>query len=134
MSEAKSTKEIDWNDPSVIRYHALKMKPKTIAQARRNMVKYLKESGKLQDYLLKRIEEEEVLYTNAMKEVSKESGAKRKKSLPRKSTRSTVKRQKMEEDAEKEDLKGYLDIVPRERVEKCDKSSIYKVTNCDWKT
>ncbi|GJY09570.1 hypothetical protein Tco_0377755 [Tanacetum coccineum] len=49
-----------------------------------------------------------------MKEVSKESGAKRKKSLPRKSTRSTVKRQKMEEDAEKEDLKGYLDIVPRE--------------------
>ncbi|GJZ08908.1 hypothetical protein Tco_0543191, partial [Tanacetum coccineum] len=32
MSEAKSTKKIDWNDPSVIRYHALKMKPKTIAQ------------------------------------------------------------------------------------------------------
>ncbi|GJZ99392.1 hypothetical protein Tco_0671943 [Tanacetum coccineum] len=30
MSEAKSTKEIDWNDPSVIRYHALKMKPKTV--------------------------------------------------------------------------------------------------------
>ncbi|GJZ26995.1 hypothetical protein Tco_0571248 [Tanacetum coccineum] len=30
-SEAKSTKEIDWNDPSVIRYHALKMKPKTVA-------------------------------------------------------------------------------------------------------
>ncbi|GJS98875.1 hypothetical protein Tco_0820045 [Tanacetum coccineum] len=52
-----------------------------------------------------------------MKEVSKESGAKRKKSLPRKSTRSTVKRQKMEEDAEKEDLKGYLDIVPREERE-----------------
>ncbi|GJU50927.1 putative ribonuclease H-like domain-containing protein [Tanacetum coccineum] len=45
MSEAKSTKEIDWNDPSVIRYHALKMKPKTVAQARRNMVKYLKNQG-----------------------------------------------------------------------------------------
>ncbi|GJS70405.1 hypothetical protein Tco_0703246 [Tanacetum coccineum] len=42
MSEAKSSKKIDWNDPSVIRNHALKMKPKTIAQARRNMVKYLK--------------------------------------------------------------------------------------------
>ncbi|GKF77211.1 hypothetical protein Tco_0229681, partial [Tanacetum coccineum] len=47
-----------------------------------------------------------------MKEVSKEFGAKRKKSRPRK--RRTVKRQKLEEDAEKEDLKGYLDIVPRE--------------------
>ncbi|GKC31867.1 hypothetical protein Tco_1039161 [Tanacetum coccineum] len=45
MSEAKSSKKIDWNDPSVIRYHALKMKPKTVAQARRNMVKYLKNQG-----------------------------------------------------------------------------------------
>ncbi|GKF31883.1 hypothetical protein Tco_0101681 [Tanacetum coccineum] len=31
MAEAKSTEKIDWNDPSVIRYHTLKMKPKTIA-------------------------------------------------------------------------------------------------------
>ncbi|GKB46314.1 hypothetical protein Tco_0897067 [Tanacetum coccineum] len=42
MFEAKSTKKIDWNDPLVIRYHALKMKPKIVAQARRNMIKYLK--------------------------------------------------------------------------------------------
>ncbi|GJW68690.1 hypothetical protein Tco_0123114 [Tanacetum coccineum] len=62
-----------------------------------------------------------------MKEVSKESGAKRKKSLPRKSTRSTVKRQKMEEDAEKEDLKGYLDIVPREMSQKEMAVQNYKV-------
>ncbi|GJW49200.1 hypothetical protein Tco_0090551 [Tanacetum coccineum] len=45
-------------------------------------------------------------------EVVKESVAKRKKSLPRK--RRIVKRQKLEEDAEKEELKGFLDIVPRE--------------------
>ncbi|GJW54526.1 hypothetical protein Tco_0098611 [Tanacetum coccineum] len=38
-------------------------------------------------------------------------GAKRKKSIPRKSTR---KRQRMEEDAEKEELKGFLDIIPKE--------------------
>ncbi|GKB33215.1 hypothetical protein Tco_0872616, partial [Tanacetum coccineum] len=52
MSEAKSTKKIDWNDPSVIRYHALKMKPKTVAQARRNMIKYLKNQGnyKISDF------------------------------------------------------------------------------------
>ncbi|GKE58058.1 hypothetical protein Tco_1497243, partial [Tanacetum coccineum] len=52
MSEAKSTKKIDWNDPSVIRYHALKMKPKTIAQARKNMIKYLKNQGnyKISDF------------------------------------------------------------------------------------
>ncbi|GKB52967.1 hypothetical protein Tco_0903720 [Tanacetum coccineum] len=132
-SEAKSTKEIDWNDPSVIRYHALKMKPKTVAQARRNMVKYLKNQGnyKISDFKgmsyneirpifekvwdfnqhiepmehgsekmksPEKIEEEDVDTQKEMKEVSKESGAKRKKSLPRKSTRSTVKRQKMEEE------------------------------------
>ncbi|GJT67882.1 hypothetical protein Tco_1019362 [Tanacetum coccineum] len=52
MDEAKSTKKIDWNDPSVIRYHALKMKPKTVAQARRNMIKYLKNQGnyKISDF------------------------------------------------------------------------------------
>ncbi|GJW50417.1 hypothetical protein Tco_0091768 [Tanacetum coccineum] len=32
MDEAESTKKIDWNDPSVLRYHTLKMKPKSIAQ------------------------------------------------------------------------------------------------------
>ncbi|GKD74210.1 hypothetical protein Tco_1332492, partial [Tanacetum coccineum] len=115
MSKAKSTKKIDWNDPSVIRYHALKMKPKTVAQARRNM--YIEpmdlEHGSEIMKSSKKIEEEDVDAQKKMKEVSKESGAKRK-NLPRKSTRSTVKRQKIEEDAEKEDLKGYLDIVPRE--------------------
>ncbi|GJU21746.1 ribonuclease H-like domain-containing protein [Tanacetum coccineum] len=169
MSEAKSTKEIDWNDPSVIRYHALKMKPKTVAQARRNMVKYLKNQGnyKISDFKrmsyneirpifekvwdfnqhiepiehgsekmksLEKIEEEDVDTQKEMKEVSKESGAKRKKSLPRKSTRSTVKRQKMEEDAEKEDLKGYLDIVPREEVAEDVESLSTKYPIVDWKT
>ncbi|GKB49433.1 hypothetical protein Tco_0900186 [Tanacetum coccineum] len=52
MAESKSTKKIDWNDPSVIRYHTLKMKPKTVAQARRNMIKYLKNQGnyKISDF------------------------------------------------------------------------------------
>ncbi|GKA80542.1 hypothetical protein Tco_0787234, partial [Tanacetum coccineum] len=126
MAEAKSTKKIDWNDPSVIKYHSLKMKPKPVAQARRNMIKYLKNQG---NYKIKhgsekqkspekekspeKIVEEEVDTQEEMKEVVKEPGAKRKKSIPRKSTR---KRQKLEEDAEKEELKGFLDIIPREEV------------------
>ncbi|GJW86308.1 hypothetical protein Tco_0161648 [Tanacetum coccineum] len=135
MFEAKSSKKIDWNDPSVIRCHALKMKPKTVAQARKNMVKYLKNQGnyKISDFKgmsyndiraifkkvwdfnqriepmdveheseklksPKKIKEETV--DTQKEEVSKASGAKRKKSLSRKSTRS--KRQKMEEDPEKQ--------------------------------
>ncbi|GJU28680.1 hypothetical protein Tco_1167301 [Tanacetum coccineum] len=171
MSEAKSSKKTDWNDPSVIRYHALKMKPKTVVQARRNMVKYLKNQGnyKISDFKgmsyneirpifekvwdfnqhiepmdlehgsermksPEKIEEEDVDTQKEMKEVSKESGAKRKKSLPRKSTRSTVKRQKMELDDEKEDLKGYLDIVPREDVAEDVESLSTKYPIVDWKT
>ncbi|GKC79466.1 hypothetical protein Tco_1130240 [Tanacetum coccineum] len=61
-----------------------------------------------------KIEEKDVDTQKEMKEVSKESGAKRKKSL--KGKRRTVKRQKLEEDAEKEELKGFLDIIPREDV------------------
>ncbi|GJY15342.1 hypothetical protein Tco_0385764 [Tanacetum coccineum] len=169
MSEAKSTKKIDWNDPSIIRYHALKMKPKTVAQARRNMVKYLKNQGnyKISDFkgmsynkirLIfekvwdfnqhiepmehgsekmkspEKIQEEDVDTQKEIKEVSKEPGAKRKKSLPRKSTRSTVKRQKMEEETEKEDLKGYLDIVPREEFAEDVESLSTKYPIVDWKT
>ncbi|GJU63767.1 hypothetical protein Tco_1245602, partial [Tanacetum coccineum] len=78
--------------------------------------------------------EEDVDTQKEMKEVSKESGAKRKKSLPRKSTRSTVKRQKMELDDEKEDLKGYLDIVPREDVAEDVESLSTKYPIVDWKT
>ncbi|GJZ80204.1 ribonuclease H-like domain-containing protein [Tanacetum coccineum] len=169
MSEAKSSKKIDWNDPSVIRYHAQKMKPKTVAQARRNMVKYLKNQGnyKINDFKgmpynevrpifekvwdfnqhiepmdhgsekmksPEKIEKEDVDTHKKMKEVSKESGAKRKKSIPRKSTRSSVKRQKMELDDEKEDLKGYLDIVPREVVAEDVESLSTKYPIMDWKT
>ncbi|GJY78851.1 hypothetical protein Tco_0484652 [Tanacetum coccineum] len=52
MSKAKTSKKINWNDPSVIRYHTLKMKPKTVAQARKNMIKYLKNQGnyKISDF------------------------------------------------------------------------------------
>ncbi|GJU48047.1 hypothetical protein Tco_1217602 [Tanacetum coccineum] len=166
MSEAKSTKKIDWNDPSVIRYHALKMKPKTIAQARRNMIKYLKNQGnyKISDFKgmsyneirpifekvwdfnqhiepmehgsekmksPEKIEEEDADTQKEMKEVVKESGAKRKKSLPRK--RRTVKRQKLEEDAEKEELKGFLDIIPREVVPIEVESLSTKFPIVDWK-
>ncbi|GKE01990.1 hypothetical protein Tco_1389973, partial [Tanacetum coccineum] len=122
MAEAKTSKKIDWNDPLVIRYHSLKMKPKTVAQARKNMIKYLKNQGnykisnfkemsyneirpifeKVWDFnqniepmdvehgsekkkSAEKMEEEDVATQKEMKEVSKETEAKRKKSIPRKS-------------------------------------------------
>ncbi|GJU37595.1 hypothetical protein Tco_1185949 [Tanacetum coccineum] len=156
MDEAKSTKKIDWNDPSVIRYHTQKMKPKTIAQARRNMIKYLKNQGnyKITDFKgmsyndirpifekvwdfnqnivpmdaehgsekqespakeksSEKVMEEEIGTQEELKQDVIEPVAKRKKSIPRKTTR---KRQKLEEDAEKDEIKGFLDIVLREEA------------------
>ncbi|GKB91566.1 hypothetical protein Tco_0963838 [Tanacetum coccineum] len=174
MDEAKTTKKIDWNDPSVIRYHSQKMKPKSIAQARRNMIKYLKNQGnfkitdfkgmsyneirpifeKLWDFNQKfvpmdaekgskkqkspekerspeKIVEEKVVTQEEKEEVVKEPGTKRKKSIPRKSTR---KRQKMEEDSEKEELKEFLDIIPREEVPIEVESISTKFPIVDWKS
>ncbi|GJS16781.1 hypothetical protein Tco_0411253 [Tanacetum coccineum] len=116
-SEPKTTKDIDWNDPSV-------KKMKDFKGMRYDEIRPIFEKSP------KKIEEEDVDTQKEMKEVSKESGEKRKKSLHRKSTRSTVKRQKMELDDEKEDLKGCLDIVPREDVE----SLSTKFPIVDWKT
>ncbi|GKA02357.1 hypothetical protein Tco_0675022 [Tanacetum coccineum] len=49
------SKGIDWNDPSVLRYHALKNKPMSIAQARRNMITYLKNQGGYKENYFKRM-------------------------------------------------------------------------------
>ncbi|GJV99851.1 hypothetical protein Tco_1555103 [Tanacetum coccineum] len=46
---------IDWNDPSLLRYHALKNKPVSIAQARRNMITYLKNQGGYKESYFNRI-------------------------------------------------------------------------------
>ncbi|GJX95985.1 hypothetical protein Tco_0351783 [Tanacetum coccineum] len=141
MEEAEATKKIDWNDPSVLRYHSLKMKPKSIAQARRNMIKYLKNQGNFKINDFKGMSYNEIrpifeklwdfnqsfLPMDAEKErttekiVEEESGAqeerketvnetvnepatKRKKSIPRKTTR---KRQKLEVETEKEESRHF---------------------------
>ncbi|GJW88511.1 hypothetical protein Tco_0163851 [Tanacetum coccineum] len=46
---------IDWNDPSVLRYHALKNRPVSIAQARRNMITYLKNQGGYKESYFKKM-------------------------------------------------------------------------------
>nr|GEU34842.1 hypothetical protein [Tanacetum cinerariifolium] len=44
-------KEIDWNDPQVLRYHALQNKPFSKAEVRKNMIMYLKnQRGYKQSY------------------------------------------------------------------------------------
>ncbi|GJT14679.1 hypothetical protein Tco_0861721 [Tanacetum coccineum] len=127
MAEAKSTKKIDWNDPSVIRFGEINQNIEPMDVEHGSEKKKSPEKMKSAE----KMEEEDVATQKEMKEVSKETGAKRKKSIPRKSTR---KRQKMEEDAEKEELKGFLDIIPREEVPIEVESLSTKFPIMDWKT
>ncbi|GJW57684.1 hypothetical protein Tco_0104415 [Tanacetum coccineum] len=78
-----------------------------------------------------KIVEEEAVTQEEREEVVKEPAAKRKKSIPRKTTR---KRQKLEEDTEKDELKRFLDIVPREEAPIEIESLSTKFPIVDWKT
>nr|GEY38515.1 putative ribonuclease H-like domain-containing protein [Tanacetum cinerariifolium] len=45
VDKCDQTKEIDWNDPIVLRYHALQNRPFSKAKVRKNMCMYLKNQG-----------------------------------------------------------------------------------------
>nr|GEW15584.1 putative ribonuclease H-like domain-containing protein [Tanacetum cinerariifolium] len=98
--EAELNRSIDWDevidhvnkkakeDPAVKRYQALKRKPQTEAQARKNMMIYLKNTKE-------QIDEEESRALKRINETSSEKAAKRKKL-----------------DEEVEELKRHLQMVP----------------------
>ncbi|GJR80839.1 hypothetical protein Tco_0151624 [Tanacetum coccineum] len=167
-TDPKTTKDVDWNDPSVQKYWDMKNKPKSEAQARKNMIVYLKNQSnyKMKDFegmsydeirpifekiwdfnhnfvpmdleiekeKKKTAEFQEIEEEKIEKDTSKKTTGKRKKSLPRTTTRSSTKKQKVELNDEKEDLKGYLDIVPREDVAVNVDSLSTKYPIVDWKT
>ncbi|GJY40681.1 hypothetical protein Tco_0427951 [Tanacetum coccineum] len=132
--KAQTTKDIDWNDPSTQKYWDLKNKPKSEAQARKNMIVYLKNQSnyKMKDFEGMSYDEIRAIFEK--KDTSKKTTRKRKKYLPRRRTRSTAKKQKVEQDDEKEELKNYLDIVPREDVAVDVESLSTKYPIMDWKT
>ncbi|GJZ76578.1 reverse transcriptase domain-containing protein [Tanacetum coccineum] len=96
-----TTKDIDWNDPSI------------------------QSNYKMKDFDGMSYDEKKKPDEFQVEQIEKDTTGKRKKSLHRKRTRSTTKRQKVELDDEKEDLKGYLDIVPRDEVDEDVDSPLY---------
>ncbi|GJZ68652.1 hypothetical protein Tco_0631892 [Tanacetum coccineum] len=74
-----------------------------------------------------------------LQESSKKAGGSRKKTLARKRARvkdseESVKRQKIKDDTEEEELKAYLDIVPGDDIAVEVKSLAIKYPIVDWKT
>ncbi|GKC38181.1 hypothetical protein Tco_1050565 [Tanacetum coccineum] len=169
--EAKQTDErekvINWNDPDVLRYHAVQNRPFSKAEVRKNMCTYLKNQGgykmshfkgmsyedirpifervwdQNQAFVPKDSEiEKEVMKRpgfDLQQESSKKTGGSRKKTLARKragekQSKEGAKRQKTEYEKEKEELKAYLDLVPREEFAMEIESLGTKYLIVDWKT
>ncbi|GJU03939.1 hypothetical protein Tco_1114277 [Tanacetum coccineum] len=98
-------------------------------KSKKELIKEGKEARR--KWSTEKVMEEEIGTQEELKQDVKEPAAKRKKSIPRKTTR---KRQKLEEDAEKDELKGFLDIVPREEAPIEVESISTKFPIVNWKT
>ncbi|GJV44688.1 hypothetical protein Tco_1429224 [Tanacetum coccineum] len=138
------------------RAEQIRNKPPTRAQLRNKMVTYLKHMGKYTHNQMKSKSFEEIqkLYEREQKwindfvpidsEVVKDSRkgkaeGSRKKIVARKRTGEklddeSVKRQKIEDDAEKEELRAYLDIIPGDDEAINVESLATKYPIVDWKT
>ncbi|GJT33407.1 hypothetical protein Tco_0923826 [Tanacetum coccineum] len=153
-SEATQSQTIDWSDPAVRRYHALQNRPYYVVEVRKNMVMYLKNQAGYKQSYFKGMKYEEIRpifekvwdqthtfipMDSEDKEKDSEKKGTRKKSLARKragekQSEESTKRQKIEDDVEKEELKAYLDLVPREEFAMEIESLATKYPIVDWKT
>ncbi|GJS30892.1 hypothetical protein Tco_0491512 [Tanacetum coccineum] len=141
------------SDPVVLRYHAQLNRPYSVAEVRKNMVMYLKNQGGYKMNYFKGMKYEDIrpifekvwdqiqsfAPMDSEKEKDSEKKGSRKKSLARKragekQSEESTKRQKIEDDVEKEELKAYLDLVPREEFAMEIESLATKYPIVDWKT
>ncbi|GJU81899.1 hypothetical protein Tco_1284264 [Tanacetum coccineum] len=99
VAEPTQAKKINWNDPVVLRYHAQLNRPYSVAKV----------CDQIQSFAP----------MDSEKVKGSEKKGSRKKTLARKragekQSEESMKKQKLEDDIEKEELKAYLDLVPRE--------------------
>ncbi|GJT54229.1 ribonuclease H-like domain-containing protein [Tanacetum coccineum] len=156
VTKADPTYVIDWSDPAVLRYHAQLNRPNSVAEVRKNMVMYLKNQGGYKMNYFKGMKYEDIRpifekvwdqnqsfvpmdSEDKEKGSKKKAGGSRKKTLARKrvgekQSDQSAKRQKTEYEKEKEELKAYLDLVPREEFAMEIKCLATKYPIVDWKT
>ncbi|GJR32300.1 hypothetical protein Tco_1108532 [Tanacetum coccineum] len=152
-AEPTQAQKINWSDPAVLRYYAQLNKPYSVVEGRKNMVMYLKNQGGYKMNYFKGMKYEDIrpifekvwdqiqsfAPIDSEKEKDSEKKGSRKKSLARKrasekQSEESTKRQKIEDDVDKEELKAYLDLVPREEFVMEIESLATKYPIVDWKT
>ncbi|GJR60774.1 hypothetical protein Tco_1502936 [Tanacetum coccineum] len=155
IAEADQAHDIDWSDPSVLRYHTLQNRSFSVAEVRKNMYMYLKNQGGYKQSHFKGMSYEDIRpifervwdQNNAFvpkdseieKEVMKRPGFDFQQKSSKKRSREdsdedNAKKQKLEDDAEKEELRDSMDVVPRDDIAIDVESLATKYPIVDWKT
>nr|GEY03859.1 hypothetical protein [Tanacetum cinerariifolium] len=132
-------KEIDWNDPQVLRYHALQNKPFSKAKVRKNMIMYLKNQGGYKQSYFKRMKYKDIrplferVWDQVHTFVPKDSEIERKviKKAGFDLQQGSSKKQRLDQqteeteeegeaqgdsDQEVEELKLYMRIIPKKDI------------------
>ncbi|GJS64401.1 hypothetical protein Tco_0678965 [Tanacetum coccineum] len=118
----------------------MKNKPNLEAQTRKNMIVYLKNQSNynMKDFDGMSYDEIRPIFEKIWDFnhncVPMDLEIEKEKKKPAERTKSTAKKQKVEQDDEKEELKNYLDIVPREEVAVDVDFLSTKYPIVDWKT
>ncbi|GJZ80717.1 hypothetical protein Tco_0645711 [Tanacetum coccineum] len=123
-TQATQAHEIDWNDPSVLRYHAQLNRPYSVAEVRKNMIMYLKNQGGYKMSYFKGMKYEDIrpIFEQVWDQTQsfmpmdseKESKEKAKERMKRKTSKARedkIKRQKTKDDPEKLTLVEYVQVV-----------------------
>nr|GEX59508.1 hypothetical protein [Tanacetum cinerariifolium] len=124
VEEPKPLKKQDKEDPAVKRYQALKRKPQTEAQARKNMMIYLKNVASFKMDYFKGMSYDDVrpifevkfntnmVFLQKTKEQIEEEESRALKRINETPAKKAAKRQKLDEEVE--ELKRHFQIVPNE--------------------
>ncbi|GJR02860.1 hypothetical protein Tco_0525844 [Tanacetum coccineum] len=121
VTEADLTHVIDWSDPAVLRYQAQLNRPYSVAEVRKNMVMYLKNQGGYKMNYFKGMKYEDIrpIFEKVWDQIQSFAPMDSEKEI---------------DDIEKEELKAYLDLVPREEFVMEIESLDTKYLIVDWKT
>ncbi|GKC34039.1 hypothetical protein Tco_1046423 [Tanacetum coccineum] len=119
VAEADQTHDIDWSDPAVLRYHALQNRSFSIAKDQNNA--FVPKDSEI---------EKEVMKRPGFSFQQKSS----KKRSREDSDEDNAKKQKLEDDAEKKELRVSMDVVPRDDIAIDIESLATKYPIVDWKT
>ncbi|GKF86057.1 hypothetical protein Tco_0253884, partial [Tanacetum coccineum] len=121
VAEADQAHDIDWNDPAVLRYHAVQNISFFKAEVRKNMCIYLKNQGGYKQSHFKGMKYEDIrpIFERRSREDFDEDNA---------------KKQKLKDDAEKKELRDSMDVVPIDDIAIDVESLATKYPIVDWKT